>query len=69
MADFNGFLATQILLRSFQQSKIRGCDAVYVALAECHLTTLITLDRQQMERAPAHVSARTLAKELANMGA
>ena len=50
------------------QSKIRGCDAVYVALAERHSVPLITLDRQQRERAPAHVIARTPAEELANMG-
>jgi predicted nucleic acid-binding protein len=51
------------------QSKIRGCDAVYVALAERHQATLITLDRQQMKRVPAPIIARTPAEELANMGA
>ncbi len=49
------------------QSKIRGCDAVYVALAERHKAILITLDRQQMERAPAHVIVRTPTEELTNM--
>ncbi|MBC8496204.1 MAG: type II toxin-antitoxin system VapC family toxin [Chloroflexi bacterium] len=31
-------------------NKIRGCDAIYVALAEREATSLITLDRQQLER-------------------
>ena len=50
------------------QYVIRGCDAVYVALAQQRGSTLITLDRQQRERVPprpAGVPARTPAEELA----
>lgn len=39
--------------------RIRGCDAVYVALAKALDAGLITLDRQQRERAPASVVAQT----------
>lgn len=45
--------------------RIRGCDAVYVALAQMKHAVLITLDGQQRERAPAQVRARTPAGELA----
>lgn len=38
--------------------RIRGCDAVYVALAERHGTDLVTLDRQQLERGSAVVTTR-----------
>ena len=38
--------------------KIRGCDAVYVALAETLGEELITLDKQQSERAKTIVLAR-----------
>jgi len=38
--------------------KIRGCDAVYVALAESLGEELITLDRQQRERAKSIISSR-----------
>lgn len=38
--------------------KIRGCDAVYVALAEALGEELITLDRQQSERAKRIVRSR-----------
>lgn len=44
--------------------RIRGCDAIYVALAQQREATLITLDRQQRERVPPHVTARTPAEEL-----
>ena len=37
---------------------IRGCDAVYVALAHQLADVLVTLDRQQLERAAAVVTAR-----------
>jgi predicted nucleic acid-binding protein len=46
-------------------SQIRGCDAVYVALALQHGAVLITLDREQQTRAPHDVDARTPAQELA----
>ena len=38
--------------------RIRGCDAVYVALAEQMAGELITLDRQQLERAADIVKVR-----------
>jgi predicted nucleic acid-binding protein len=37
------------------ERRIRGCDAIYVALAEQHGDTLVTLDRQQLERGSAVV--------------
>ena len=37
---------------------IRGCDAVYVALAEQLSQALVTLDRQQLERGVAVVTVR-----------
>jgi predicted nucleic acid-binding protein len=39
--------------------RIRGCDAVYVALADQLNDTLVTLDRQQLERGAAVVTIRT----------
>ncbi|RMF06046.1 MAG: PIN domain-containing protein [Chloroflexi bacterium] len=38
--------------------RIRGCDAVYVALAQLQNDRLITLDRQQLERGSAVVSTQ-----------
>ncbi|GAB4526772.1 MAG: hypothetical protein Kow0063_01330 [Anaerolineae bacterium] len=38
--------------------RIRGCDAVYVALADQLSQDLVTLDQQQLERAAAAVSVR-----------
>jgi predicted nucleic acid-binding protein len=38
--------------------QIRGCDAVYVALADQLGDCLVTLDRQQLERGAAIVNAR-----------
>lgn len=38
--------------------QLRGCDAVYVALAETLDEELITLDKQQIERAQTIISAR-----------
>jgi predicted nucleic acid-binding protein len=38
--------------------RIRGCDAVYVALAEQLGDALVTLDRQQLERGAALVTVR-----------
>lgn len=35
--------------------RVRGCDAVYVALAEQEGDVLVTLDRQQLERGSAVV--------------
>ena len=45
--------------------QIRGCDAVYVALALQRGATLITLDQQQRKRVPPQLLARTPAEELA----
>ena len=44
--------------------QIRGCDAVYVALAQVRGVPLITLDRQQRERVPPHIVAQTPAEAL-----
>jgi predicted nucleic acid-binding protein len=40
------------------EHRIRGCDAVYVALADQLGDTLVTLDRQQLERGAALVTVR-----------
>jgi predicted nucleic acid-binding protein len=40
------------------EHRIRGCDAVYVALADQLSDTLVTLDRQQLERGAAFVTVR-----------
>ena len=47
-------------------SRIRGCDAVYVALAYVEQAVLVTLDGQQRERAPSGVTACTPAQALAD---
>lgn len=36
--------------------RIRGCDAIYVALADQSSAPLVTLDRQQLDRATALVN-------------
>jgi len=38
--------------------RIRGCDAVYIALADQRGDALVTLDRQQLERGTAIVNVR-----------
>lgn len=47
------------------QQRIRGCDAVYVALADFEQAVLVTLDGQQRQRAPARITACTPAQALA----
>ena len=47
--------------------QIRGCDAVFVALAQQQGATLITLDRQQRERVPPDVVACTPAEALVDV--
>jgi predicted nucleic acid-binding protein len=47
------------------EHRIRGCDAVYVALAQQLSDTLVTLDRQQLERGAALVTVRTPARSIA----
>jgi predicted nucleic acid-binding protein len=48
--------------------RIRGCDAIYVALARERGARLITLDQQQRDRVPPDVIARSPAKELSALG-
>lgn len=45
--------------------QIRGCDAVYVAVAQQLGAILVTLDGEQRQRVPAAVLARTPAEALA----
>lgn len=45
--------------------RIKGCDAIYVALAREMQTPLITLDREQRERAPEDVEIFTPEEALA----
>ena len=40
------------------EHRIRGCDAVYVALADQLAEDLVTLDRQQLERAASLIKVR-----------
>jgi predicted nucleic acid-binding protein len=40
------------------EHRIRGCDAVYVVLAEQLSDALVTLDPQQLERGAAVVTVR-----------
>ena len=54
-------LATEIAAKQ----RIRGCDAVYVALAYAEQAVLITLDGQQRERTPSSIPAHTPAQALA----
>jgi len=44
--------------------KLRGSDAVYVGAAELFNAKLITLDKEQLKRAPSHVLALTPKQEL-----
>ncbi len=46
---------------------LRGADAVYVAVARRHNCTLVSLDREQRERAAAIVTTRTPAEALAEL--
>jgi predicted nucleic acid-binding protein len=41
------------------EHKIRGCDAVYVALAEQMEGHLVTLDQQQLERGAGAIKTET----------
>lgn len=45
--------------------RIKGCDAIYVALAREMQTPLVTLDREQRERAPEDVEVLTPEEALA----
>jgi len=44
--------------------QVRGCDAVYIALAQQLSAILVTLDAEQRQRAPEAVLARTPAEAL-----
>jgi predicted nucleic acid-binding protein len=46
---------------------LRGADAVYVAVARRHGCTLVSLDREQRDRARAIVTTRTPAEALADL--
>lgn len=48
------------------RQRIRGCDAVYVALAQNRKAVLLTLDNEQRLRAPAAVTTRTPGELLAD---
>ncbi|QLQ05955.1 MAG: type II toxin-antitoxin system VapC family toxin [Anaerolineae bacterium] len=48
------------------RQRIRGCDAIYVALAQQQRAVLITLDNEQRQRAPATVAAWTPEELLAH---
>lgn len=41
------------------ENRIRGCDSLYVALAEQESTYLITLDHQQLERGARVITTRS----------
>ncbi len=45
--------------------RIKGCDAIYLALARDLTLPLVTLDREQQDRAPADVEVRTPEQALA----
>ncbi|NOZ51138.1 MAG: type II toxin-antitoxin system VapC family toxin [Chloroflexi bacterium] len=49
------------------RQRIRGCDAVYVALAHSIGAILITLDQQQWQRSPASVTVLTPAHVLTGL--
>jgi len=57
-----GRIAATVALRQ----RLRGCDAVYVALAQVAQAVLVTLDRDQIERSPAGVVVRTPAEWMAD---
>ena len=44
--------------------RLRGCDAIYVAVAFLFRAKLISLDKQQIERAVACIEASTPQKEM-----
>ena len=48
-------------------ARLRGADAIYAALAQQYGTTLITLDRQQLDRLPPQVRTARPADVLSEM--
>lgn len=61
-----GGTLADLAARVAAQQHLRGCDAVYVALAQQQRAVLITLDNEQRQRAPATVSAWTPIELLAH---
>jgi predicted nucleic acid-binding protein len=49
--------------------RIRGCDSVYVALAQQMGATLVTLDSEQRQRSPAAILAQTPSEALLDIAA
>ncbi len=49
------------------EHRLRGADSVYAAVAHRYGATLITLDRQQLERLPPDLPALTPARALARL--
>ena len=45
-------------------ARLRGADAVYAAVAQHYSTTLVTLDRQQLDRLPPDVNTARPAEAL-----
>lgn len=62
----DGQLAT-LSARLAADQLLRGCDAIYVALAHMVGADLITLDNEQRSRAPRSVSTLTPAEALARL--
>ncbi len=62
-----GDLATEAATSAAQQ-RLRGADAVYVALAAQRALTLVTLDREMLERAKEIVTSVTPAAWLKQHG-
>ncbi len=49
------------------EHRLRGCDAIYVAVASLFRAKLITLDRQQIERASNCIETSTPEEEIKKM--
>jgi len=64
--DVDGELASRAT-RLAAQCRLRGCDAIYAALAQREGVPLVTWDRQQLERAPAALTVWTPAEALASL--
>lgn len=64
LVDVGATLAEASAEQALQQG-LKGCDAVYVALARMISIPLITLDREQRERAPVDVEVFTPHEALA----
>jgi predicted nucleic acid-binding protein len=60
-----GILACEIA----SEARLKGCDAVYVALARVYGAVLVSLDREQIARSPTDVTARTPGELLVDLSA